>query len=194
MNQKGFSILELLTVIGVISIVAGIGIPAINNFGVSENYQGDVAAIRSQFNYVRQLAIENGNAYRIKIVNNASKNTSSLEVYRDESLNRFNTNFHKKSSPPLHFPCTQFSGTGNTGVQMSEITKQLDHVTISKCSSLTGNCVAVSASNNFFCILPNATGPENARAEIQASNNAGARIDALNVYESGFFNIGKRIQ
>jgi prepilin-type N-terminal cleavage/methylation domain-containing protein len=190
MNQKGFSILELLTVIGVISIVAGIGIPAINNFGVSENYQSDVAAIRSQFNYVRQLAIENGNAYRIKIVNNISKTTATLEVYRDESLNRFNTNFHKNSSPP----CSQFSETGNTGVQINDITKQLDHITISKCSSLTGNCTAVSAINNFFCILPDASGPENARAEIQASNNAGAKIDALNVYESGFFNIGERIQ
>ena len=32
-NQKGFSILELLVVIGVVSIVAAIGMPAISNFG-----------------------------------------------------------------------------------------------------------------------------------------------------------------
>ena len=93
MNRNGFSILELLVVIAVASIVVGIGLPAINNFGVSENYQGDIAVVRSQFNLVRQMAMEDGNAYRIKIVNNDTDNTSELEVYKDESLNRFNSEF-----------------------------------------------------------------------------------------------------
>ena len=62
MNRNGFSILELLVVIAVASIVVGIGLPAINNFGVSENYQGDISIVRSQFNLVRQMAMEDGNA------------------------------------------------------------------------------------------------------------------------------------
>ena len=192
-NQKGFSIFELLVVIGVVSIVAAIGMPAISNFGVSESYQSDVAVIRSQFNHVRQLAMENGNAYRIKVVNNPSNDDfeAELEVYRDESINRFNTQFHKNSSPS----CSQFSGVGNGGVKIETITKGLEHITISKCTSLTGgSCTAVTSVNNFFCILPDASGPENARAKIEATKRAGGKEDFFHVYESGFFNIGDRIQ
>lgn len=188
-SQKGFSVLELLVVIAVAGIVVGVGLPAISNFGVIENYQGDIAVVRSQFNYVRQMAMENGNAYRIKIVNNTNDNTSQLEVYEDQSLNRYNAQFHKESSPP----CSQFSGSGNAGVKLDDLTKDLDHFNISKCTSLTGNCTAVTASNNFICILPDATIPTNARAEIQASKNAGSKKDFLHVYSSGFFNIGDRI-
>lgn len=189
MNRKGFSILELLVVITVVSIVVGIGLPAINNFGVSENYQGDISVVRSQFNLVRQMAMEDGNAYRIKIVNNDSENTAELEVYKDESLNRFNTEFHKDSSPP----CSSFSGVGSNGAKIDDMTKDLEHFTIKKCTSLTGNCTAVSDANNYFCILPNATMPENARGSITASSRAGGKSDFLNVYSSGFFNIGSRI-
>jgi prepilin-type N-terminal cleavage/methylation domain-containing protein len=189
MNRNGFSILELLVVIAVASIVVGIGLPAINNFGVSENYQGDISIVRSQFNLVRQMAMEDGNAYRIKIVNNDSDNTAELEVYKDESLNRFNTEFHKSSSPP----CSSFSGVGNNGAKVDDLTKELEHFVIKKCTSLTGNCTAVSNANNYFCILPNATMPENARGSITASNRAGGKSDFLNVYSSGFFNIGSRI-
>ena len=78
-HQKAFSVIELLVVIAVVSIVAAIGLPAISNFGVAENNENDKAIIRSQINYVRQLAIENGNAYRIKIINNAINNSSQLE-------------------------------------------------------------------------------------------------------------------
>lgn len=192
-NQKAFSILELLVVIGVISIVAAVGMPAISNFGVSESYQSDVAVIRSQFNHVRQLAMENGNAYRIKVVNNTTDNAfeAELEVYRDESLNRFNTQFHKNSSPS----CSQFSGVGNAGVKIEDLTKTLEYITISKCTSLSGGtCTAVSSANNFFCILPDASGPENARAKIEATKRAGGKEDFIHVYESGFFNIGDRIE
>ena len=81
------------------------------------------------------------------------------KVYKDESLNRFNTEFHKSSSPP----CSSFSGVGNNGAKVDDLTKELEHFVIKKCTSLTGNCTAVSDANNYFCILPNATMPENAR-------------------------------
>ena len=35
-------------------------------------------------------------------------------------------------------------------------------MTISRCTSTTGNCTKVSASNNF-CFLPDGSSPENAR-------------------------------
>lgn len=190
--QKAFSILELLVVIAVVSIIAAIGMPAISNFGVSENYQGDEAVIRSQFNYVRQLAMENGSAYRIKIVNNTTADSfeAELEVYRDESINRFNTLFHKNSSPP----CSQFSGDTMTGTKIEDATKKLEHMFLTKCTSLTGTCTSVTNANNFFCILPDASGPENGRAKLEAGARAGSKSDFLHIYESGFFNIGNRIQ
>ena len=205
MNRNGFSILELLVVIAVASIVVGIGLPAINNFGVSENYQGDIAVVRSQFNLVRQMAMENGNAYRILIVNNDSDNTARLEVYEDQTRNRFNKNFHSSATPP----CSTFGGPNSTtlimlgvtqtvnsnpgGIRLNNLTKNLDFFTIKKCTSLTGNCTSVTNANNYFCILPDATMPENARGLITASNRAGGKSDFLNVYSSGFFNIGSRI-
>ena len=189
-HQKAFSVIELLVVIAVVSIVAAIGLPAISNFGVAENNENDKAIIRSQINYVRQLAIENGNAYRIKIVNNAINNSSQLEVYRDESLNRFNKQFHKISVPP----CSQFSETSNEGFLISDLTKKAEHYVITKCDSLMGTCNAVTNSNNYFCILPDGSGAENTRAQIQSSKNAGSKILFLHFYETGFFNLGQRIQ
>ena len=206
LKQKGFSVLELMVVITVIGLVAAIGLPAISNFGVSENYQSDIALIRSQFNYVRQLALENGNAYRILIVNNDSNNTARLEVYEDQSRNRFNKEFHSSTTPP----CSSFGGASSTtlilfgmvqivnsnpgGIRLDNLTKNLNFFTIKKCTSLTGNCTSVTNANNYFCILPDATMPENARGQIQSSSNAGGKTDTLNVYESGFFNVGDRIQ
>jgi prepilin-type N-terminal cleavage/methylation domain-containing protein len=189
-HQKAFSVIELLVVIAVVSIVAAIGLPAISNFGVAENNENDKAIIRSQINYVRQLAIENGNAYRIKIINNAINNSSQLEVYRDESLNRFNKQFHKTSVPP----CSQFSEINNEGFLISDLTKQAEHYVITKCDSLTGACNAVTNSNNYFCILPDGSGADNTRAQIQSSKNAGSKILFLHFYETGFFNLGQRIQ
>lgn len=188
--EKGFSVIELLVVIAVVSIVAAIGLPAISNFGVSENNENDKAIIRSQINFVRQLAIENGNAYRIKIVNNTAKNSAELKIYRDESLHRFNKEFHKASNPP----CSQFSGTGNLGVLVTELTKKAQNYIIQKCDSLNGNCNAVSSTNNYFCILPDGSGADNTRAQINSSKNAGSKIIFLHFYKTGFFNIGDRIQ
>lgn len=193
LSQQGFSILELLTAIAVVSIIAAIGFPAINNFGVSENFQNDIAVIRSQFNQTRQLALENGNVYRILIVNDDINNTARLEVYEDQTSNRFNKLFHLNASPP----CSGMNGSTNTnpgGVRINDLTKNLEHFTIKKCNALTGGCTAVSNVNNSFCILPDGTGPENARALIQASSNAGNKTDFFHIYETGFFNIGERIQ
>ena len=66
-------------------------------------------------------------------------------------------------------------------------------MTISRCTSTTGNCTKVSASNNFFCFLPDGSSPENARGEMQSSSNAGGKQEYLHTYETGFFNNGKRM-
>ena len=57
-KEKGFSLLELMTTIGIISIIGAVGFPAIDNFGDQENYETDLATIRGQINYVRQLSLE----------------------------------------------------------------------------------------------------------------------------------------
>ena len=57
-KEKGFSLLELMTTIGIIAIIGAVGFPAIDNFGDQENYEGDLATIRGQINYVRQLSLE----------------------------------------------------------------------------------------------------------------------------------------
>jgi len=188
-KEKGFSILELMTTIAIISIIGAVGFPAIDNFGDQDNFESDLATIRGQINYVRQLSLEDGNAYTIRIINDTSNNTADLEVWQAQGLNRYNVEYHKSTATK----CSDFDGTNDKGTKLTDLTKELEHMTISRCTSTTGNCSKVSASNNFFCFLPDGSSPENARGEIQASENAGGKKDYLHTYETGFFNNGKRM-
>ena len=188
-KEKGFSLLELMTTIGIIAIIGAVGFPAIDNFGDQENYEGDLATIRGQINYVRQLSLEDGNAYTIRIINDTTNNTADLEVWQAQGLNRYNVEYHKSTATK----CSDFDGTNDKGTKLSDLTKKLEHMTISRCTSTTGNCTKVSTPNNFFCFLPDGSSPENARGEMQASENAGGKKDYLHTYETGFFNNGKRM-
>ena len=187
--QKGFSVLELMVTVGIIAIIGAVGMPAIDNFGDQENYQADVATIRGQFNYVRQLSLEDGSAYRIKIVNNDSDNRSTMEVWRAQGLNRYNVEYHKGTDPT----CDEFGGSGDNGEKITEHTKILEHITIKKCTSTENNCTTVSADDNYFCFLPDGTAPESARGLIKSSSNAGNREEYLHFYHTGFFNNGNRM-
>ena len=188
-KEKGFSLLELMTTIGIISIIGAVGFPAIDNFGDQENYETDLATIRGQINYVRQLSLEDGNAYTIRIVNDTTNITADLEVWQAQGLNRYNVEYHKSTATK----CSDFDGTNDKGTKLADLTKKLEHMTISRCTSTTGNCTKVSDSDNFFCFLPDGSSPEDARGEMQASENAGGKKDYLHTYETGFFNNGKRM-
>ena len=188
-KEKGFSLLELMTTIGIISIIGAVGFPAIDNFGDQENYETDLATIRGQINYVRQLSLEDGNAYTIRIVNDTNNTTADLEVWQAQGLNRYNVEYHKSTATK----CSDFDGTNDKGTKLADLTKKLEHMTISRCTSTTGNCTKVSDSDNFFCFLPDGSSPENARGEMQSSSNAGGKQEYLHTYETGFFNNGKRM-
>ena len=188
-KEKGFSLLELMTTIGIISIIGAVGFPAIDNFGDQENYETDLATIRGQINYVRQLSLEDGNAYTIRIVNDTTNTTADLEVWQAQGLNRYNVEYHKSTATK----CSDFDGTNDKGTKLADLTKKLEHMTISRCTSTTGNCTKVSATDNFFCFLPDGSSPENARGEMQSSSNAGGKQEYLHTYETGFFNNGKRM-
>ena len=188
-KEKGFSLLELMTTIGIISIIGAVGFPAIDNFGDQENYETDLATIRGQINYVRQLSLEDGNAYTIRIVNDTTNTTADLEVWQAQGLNRYNVEYHKSTATK----CSDFDGTNDKGTKLADLTKKLEHMTISRCTSTTGNCTKVSDSDNFFCFLPDGSSPENARGEMQSSSNAGGKKEYLHTYETGFFNNGKRM-
>ena len=188
-KEKGFSLLELMTTIGIISIIGAVGFPAIDNFGDQENFESDLATIRGQINYVRQLSLEDGNAYTIRIVNDTTNTTADLEVWQAQGLNRYNVEYHKSTATK----CSDFDGTNDKGSKLADLTKKLEHMTISRCTSTTGNCTKVSASDNFFCFLPDGSSPDNARGEMQSSSNAGGKQEYLHTYETGFFNNGKRM-
>ena len=188
-KEKGFSILELMTTIAIISIIGAVGFPAIDNFGDQDNFESDLATIRGQINYVRQLSLEDGNAYTIRIVNDTTNTTADLEVWQAQGLNRYNVEYHKSTATK----CSDFDGTNDKGTKLADLTKKLEHMTISRCTSTTGNCTKVSASDNFFCFLPDGSSPENARGEMQSSENVGGKQDYLHTYETGFFNNGTRM-
>lgn len=146
MAKNGFSILELMTTIGIIAVIGAVGFPAIDNFGEQENFENDLATIRGQVNYVRQLSLEEGNAYTIRIVNDNTNNTADLEVWQAQGLNRYNVEYHKSTSTK----CSDFDGTNDKGTKKTDLTKKLEHMTVSRCTTTTGNCSKVSAANNFF--------------------------------------------
>ena len=187
--QKGFSVLELMVTIGVIAIVGAVGMPAIDNFGVEENYQNDLATIRGQFNFVRQLSLEDGSAYRVKIVNDEDDSRATMQVWRATGLNRYNVEYHKGTSPK----CGNFGGSGDNGEQITEHTKLTEFLIIKKCTGTTGSCTAVSNDNNYFCFLPDGSSPENTRAEMKSASRAGGKTEFLNIYLSGFFHNGDRM-
>ena len=189
-KEKGFSLIELMTTIGIITVIGAVGFPAIDNFGDQENFETDLATIRGQINFVRQLSLEEGNAYTIRVVNDTSNNTADLEVWQAQGLKRYNVEHHKSTSTK----CSDFEGTNDKGTKINSLTKKLEHMTVSRCTLITGStCSKVTAANNFFCFLPDGSAPEGARAEIQASQNAGGKKDFFHTYESGFFNIGTRM-
>ena len=194
-KEKGFSLLELMTTIGVITMIGAVGFPAIDNFGDQENFETDLAALRGQITYVRQISLEEGNAYTIRIVNDNNNNTAELEVWQAQGLNRYNVEHHRQDVAANNPKCSRFDDPDGDqkGLKISNLTKKLDHMTINRCTSVTGNCTKESTANNFFCFLPDGSSPENTRAEIQASGNAGGKKDNLYTYESGFFNIGKQM-
>ena len=192
-KQKGFSLIELMTTIGIITVIGAVGFPAIDNFGDQENFETDLATVRGQINYVRQLSLEEGNAYTIRIVNDSANNTSQLEVWQAQGLERYNIEYHREDVAANSPKCSRFDGTDDKGTKINNLTKQLDHMTISRCTSIDGNCVKVVAADNFFCFLPDGSSPEGVRGEMQASENAGGKKEYLHTYESGFFNIGTRM-
>ena len=194
-KEKGFSLIELMTTIGIISLIGAVGFPAIDNFGDQENFETDLATLRGQINYVRQISLEEGNAYTIRIVNDNDNNTSELEVWQAQGLKRYNVEYHREDDSANDPKCSRFDDEGGDlkGVKINNLTKKLEHMTINRCTSATGNCTKEVAANNFFCFLPDGSSPENARGEIQASGNAGGKKENLYTYESGFFNIGKQM-
>ena len=201
MKKNGFSVIELMATIGVIAVIGAVGFPAIDNFGDQENYEADLATLRGQINYVRQLSLEEGTAFNIRIVNDDDSNTADLEIWRATGLNRFNVEYHKASTDlaslnnaSLNDPkCKRFGSTENKGEILDEFTKTLEHMTIKRCADVDGSCVHEAASENFICFLPDGSAPESLKLEIQASDNAGGKKDYLHTYESGFFNNGKRM-
>ena len=189
-KQKGFSILELMTTIGILSLIGAVGFPAIDNFGDQENYENDLATIRGQVNIVRQLALEDGNAYTIRIVNDTDANTAEMQVWQAQGLNRYNVEYHKSTATK----CSDFDGTNDKGTELAEYEKALKHLTITRCTDTSDTCTKVTdADDNFFCFLPDGSAPENSKGEMQSSSNAGGRTDYLHFYQSGFFNNGKRM-
>ena len=63
---------------------------------------------KGQVNYVRQLSLEDGNAYTIRIVNDTTNNTADLEVWQAQGIYRHNVEYHKSTSTK----CSDMDGTG----------------------------------------------------------------------------------
>ena len=195
MKKNGFSVIELMATIGVIATIAAVGFPAIDNFGEQEHYETDLATLRGQINFVRQLSLEEGTVHIIQIVNDDTNNTADLEIHMGWQENRFNVEYHKATTSPasLNDPkCKRLGNTDDTGVPRPDFTKTLEHMTIKRCTSVDGDC-STEPAEKFYLFFPDGTSPETARFEIQASDNAGGKKDYLTFLSNRFFNNGKKM-
>lgn len=84
-NQSGYSLIELMVVIGIIALLAGLAVPGLTR-GLRERRKTRAAHdVVRVFQTARRFAIQNGRAYLVRVSQAAYSNRGSIEVYRGDA-------------------------------------------------------------------------------------------------------------
>ena len=68
-NQKGFTLLELIIVVGIIGAIALIATPNISSWNQSRTIQADLAAIQARIDFAKNASVSEGRQIRLVIAN-----------------------------------------------------------------------------------------------------------------------------
>src|SRR3989344_9074096 len=90
MNKKGFTIVEVLVVIGIIYLMAFVSIPLFNNYQKTTKLKSEARLLATNLRLTQQLAITEQNIYTFQLfpLNNNYQiiNSASSEVVKDVTL------------------------------------------------------------------------------------------------------------
>ncbi len=64
-NEKGYSVIELISVIGVVAIISSFAVPAFDNFNASSMVREAAVELMQEMKLVRTMAIKEGQSYTI---------------------------------------------------------------------------------------------------------------------------------
>ncbi len=84
-SNKGFSILELLVVMAIIAVLAGVGIPAMLGRMSHMRLKRDARSVMTELNAARLKAITNNTKYRVDFTLTGTPDTYSLFVFNSGS-------------------------------------------------------------------------------------------------------------
>lgn len=70
-NEDGFSLFELLTVLVMIGLMAGIAVPSVSKFIAGLEFKKEVGEIKAQLRFVRLKAVVSGEKIKVRVENNA---------------------------------------------------------------------------------------------------------------------------
>ena len=83
-NQKGFTLLELIIVVGIIGAIAIIATPNILSWNQSRTIQADLAAIKARIEFAQNNSVSEGRQIRLVLTNG---NTGPVMTVRSRSVN-----------------------------------------------------------------------------------------------------------
>jgi prepilin-type N-terminal cleavage/methylation domain-containing protein len=114
-KNQGFSMAELMIVIGIMLILVAVALPTLSNFQGSYRLHSDSGALASYLSVVRMRAASQYTPYRLDV--DPTANTYVLEQLTQTSYNPFGipgpTNYSVQS-PAVYESGTQYLDPGNT--------------------------------------------------------------------------------
>ncbi len=108
-NSKGVTLLELVTVIAIVGVLASLAIPAFDNQLKNSKLVANTNLLIGAYNVARSEAINRG--VQVK-VSDIADGWAVVDVVTNEELNRFEPNYDGITWTPAVFPDVTFNATG----------------------------------------------------------------------------------
>lgn len=88
-QQEGFSLIELLICVGILSLLLTISLPSMSSFTAQQRVAVQIIEIRESLQLARSLAVMNGKTWKVCMLdaqqNCVKQNGVSLAVFRDDN-------------------------------------------------------------------------------------------------------------
>jgi len=104
-QQEGFSLIELLICIGILSLLSTISLPSMTSFTGQKRVSAQIIEIRNSLQLARSLAVMDGKIWKVCMLdaqqNCVKQNGVSLAVFRDDNNNHQRDHYEKVAKTSL---------------------------------------------------------------------------------------------